>query len=171
MKIGSGVLLPFLLAASLATILLPGAVLAQEGRTDLILSVVWAGKHYNEVTAGKDNAIFLEVRNTGNRSITNIKLSADKPEGWAIEFRPAKIDYLGPGSLQTVDVNIKPSGKTAKGEYRVTFVAEANEIRKVENFWVRVEAASSWLWVGAIVAAMVVAAFVVIFVRSGRQQN
>jgi len=170
MKIKGKVCWLFLLIVGLVTILLPRLTLAQEGKIDLVLRLV-SGRFNNEVTAGKDNTFFLEIRNTGSRDITNIRLSSEKPEGWVIEFKPETIDYLAPGTLQTVDVNIKPDGKTAKGEYRVIFIAEANEIRKVESIWLRVESASFWPWVGAIVGAIVVAAFIIVYIRFGRQQT
>ncbi len=171
MKVDSKVCWLFLFAVGLMAILLARPILAQEGKVDLTLRLV-PGDYYNRVAAGQDNTFFLEIRNTGNKAVTNISLAADKLEGWVIEFSPREIDYLGPGSLQTVDVNIKPDGKAVKGDYRVILIATANEIRKVASIWVRVETASSfWLWVGAIVAFVVVAAFVAIFVRFGRQQN
>ena len=166
MKINVKVRWLFLLLIGLVTVFsLPA--LAQGEKTDLTLRLV--GNYYSEVKAGKDNNFFLEVRNTGTRAITNIRLSADKPEGWVVEFRPGAIDYLGANSVQTVDVNIKPAAKANKREYSLTLIAEANEIRRVESVWVRVASASYWLWVGVIVAAIVVAGFVVIFIRLSRQ--
>ncbi len=143
MKIDSKACWRFLFTVGLITILLPRPVLAQEGKVDLTLRLVSA-EYYNAVTPGKDNIFFLEIRNTGSKAVTNIRLSSDKPEGWVIQFSPGEIDYLGSGSLQTVDVNIKPDGKTVKGDYRVTLIAEANEIRKVTSTWARVETVSFW---------------------------
>ncbi len=143
MKVDSKVCWLFLFAVGLMAILLARPALAQEGKVDLTLRLV-PDIFYNEVTAGKDNIFYLEIRNTGSKAVTNIRLSADKPEGWVIQFRPGEVDYLGPGSLQTVDVNIKPDGEAVKGDYRVTLIAEANEIRKVTSIWVRVVTASFW---------------------------
>ncbi|TET25649.1 MAG: hypothetical protein E3J67_03435, partial [Dehalococcoidia bacterium] len=123
-----------------------------------------------EATAGKDNIFFLEINNIGSKAITDIKLSSDKPEGWVIDFKPREIDYLGPGRIQTVDVNIQPPGNAARGEHEVNFIAEANEIRKVEKFWVTVKPAL-WLWVGVGVALVVVVGFVLIYMRFGRQKS
>lgn len=160
----------FLLVAVLMTALLPQPSLAQERELDLTLTLL-PGRYpyYNEVKAGEDNTFFLEVRNTGSKAITNIRLSSDKPEGWVIEFEPQKLDYLGPGSLQTINVNIKPVPKVVEGEYRVTFIAEANEILRVESTsWVTVKTASPWPWIGAGIVLVVVAAFIFIFRRYGR---
>jgi uncharacterized membrane protein len=170
MKINSKVCWLFLLIAGLVTILLPRTTLAQEGKIDLTLTL-FPGDYNNEVKVGEDNRLFLEIRNNGTKAVTRIRLSSDKPEGWTIEFRPGEIDYLGAGSVQTVDLIIRPDSKATKGGYTVTIIAEANEIRKVESIWLRVESASLWPWVGAIVAAIVVAAFIIIYIRFGRQQT
>ena len=154
----------------LMLILSPGTVLAQEEKIDLTLRLVNGG-YYNEVEAGKDNIFFLEIRNIGNRAITNIRFSSVKPEGWIIDFKPGNIDYLGPGNFQTVDVNIKPPYKTTEKRYRgVTLIAESNEIRKVLGIQTTVEAPKGyWLWIGGIILLVVIAGFIVVFMRFGRQ--
>jgi len=158
-----------LFVVGLTVILLPGSILAQAEKTDLTLKLV-SDTYYNRITAGKDKTIFLEVGNTGNKAITNIRLYADLPKGWTIEFRPGLIDYLGPGSFQTVDIIIRPIGNAAKGEYTVALIAEANETRRVTSIFVRVESTSLfWVWVGAGVAALVIVGFILIFMRFGRQ--
>ncbi|GAJ18726.1 unnamed protein product, partial [marine sediment metagenome] len=78
------------------------------------------GPNYSRLEAGKDNILFLEIRNTGNKPITDIRLSSVKPEGWVIDFKPAKIDCLVPGSLQTIEVNVKPPKKAAGRRYYLT---------------------------------------------------
>ena len=170
MKINSKVCWLFLLIAGLVTILLPRTTLAQEGKIDLTLTL-FPGDYNNEVKVGEDNRLFLEIRNNGTKAVTRIRLSSDKPEGWTIEFRPGEIDYLGAGSVQTVDLIIRPDSKATKGGYTVTIIAEANEIRKVTNVWLTVKSSSFWLWLGVTVGAVVVAVFVFIFMRLGRQQK
>jgi len=153
----------------LAALLLPQTAFAQDRQIDLTLKLV-SHRYRIDVTAGKDNNFFLEVNNIGNLAITGIKLSADEPEGWVVEFNPANIDRLAPGSLQTVDVNIRPPGNISGGERVINFIADANEIRKAERIWVTAKLASSWVWVGVIGVLIVVAIFALIFVRYGRQR-
>ena len=173
MKIKSKACRLFLLVAFLMTVLLlPQPSLAQEREVDLTLTLL-SGRYsyYHEATAGKDNIFYLEIRNTGSKAITDIRLSSAKPEGWVIDFELEEIDYLGPGSLRIVDINIKPAPKAAKGEYRVPLIAEVNEILKVEIYpWVTVKAASFWPWIGAGIVLVVVAGFIFIFMRFGRQK-
>lgn len=152
------------------TFLLPGPAVAQDGKTDLILRLV-SNDYYNPVKTGKDNILFLEIQNNGDKSLSNIRMSSNQPKDWTVEFTPSTISALSPGSIQTIDVNIKPVEGASRGEYQVTVIAEANEIRRVQNIWVRVESTSFWLWVGAILGAAVIAAFIIVFMRLGRQQN
>ncbi len=160
----------FWLTIVLMTLLLPRQTLAQEGKINLTLRLV-SDSYYNKVTVGKDNLFFLEVRNTGDRAITNISLSSQRPEGWAIEFKPERIDYLSAGSLQTVDVNVKPASDTDKGEYGVTIIAEASETRKSSAVRFTVETDRAvWLWGGVALVFVVAATFIVLFLRSNRQR-
>lgn len=163
------VLCVFLLMVGLMTVLSPRPVLAQAEAIDLTLTVVY-GPNYSRLEAGKDNILFLEIRNTGNKPITDIRLSSVKPEGWAIDFKPAKIDSLVPGSLQTIEVNVKPPKEAAGRRYYLTIVAETNEFRREQNTWGRVERPKGrWLWIGVIVLLVVVAGFAIVFVRIGRR--
>ncbi len=157
------------LVVVVSVVLSPGYTAAQEEKGGLSFRLS-LGSYYSEVKPGRDNIFFLEVENTGKEAITNIRLDSDKPEGWIIEFTPNVIAYLSPGSLQTVDANIKPASNASKGEYRITFIAEANNLRRVISTMVRVETTTSlWLWIGIIMAAVVVAGFVYVFIRFGRQ--
>lgn len=146
-----------------------GTVWAQEEKMDLTLRLI-PGDYHKKVTPGEENILYLEIHNVGNRPITNVRLSSDEPEGWIVKFKPISVDYLSAGSFQTVDVSIKPPGNATRGEYRIDLIAEASEMRKVSSTFLRVETTSSiWFWVGIAVAAVVVAGFIIIYLRFGRQ--
>lgn len=147
----------------------PTMLLAQEAKVDLSLRML-PEYYYKEVVSGEDNALFMEVRNNGDKEVTNIRFDSDKPEGWVVDFKPGSIDYLGAGSSQTIDVKVIPGRDTGRGEYNLTIIAEANETRAATSTMLRVENGSSfWLWVGLGVVALVIVGFIVIFLRFGRQ--
>lgn len=157
---------PVLLIAGFMALIIPMQSRAQE-KTDLYLRLI-PDTYSKSVKPGKFNEFFLELNNPGDKPLTDIKFSSLNPEGWVVEFRPDKIDYIGRGSIQTVDVNIKPARNAAKGEYRITFVAETREIRKINSFEFRVETVwSFWLWIGVALVFAVIVAFVAIFRRYG----
>ena len=159
-----------LLAVVLVSSLLPCSLLyAQEDKVDLSLRL-HSGYYYTEVVPGKNITLFMEIRNNGDTSITDIKLTADKPEEWVIEIVPDTISKLSAGSSQTVDVSVVPGANSPNGEYTVTVIADANETRTIVSTTLRVKSDSSlWLWIGIAIAALVAAVFAIIFLRIGKQ--
>lgn len=170
METKSKVLWPLLATALLVTIFLaPQPTLAQGERTDLSLRLT--PYRYNvEVTPGEDNIFYLEVKNEGTTTITNIALSSTQPEDWVIDFKPDRIDSLSPDSLKIVDVNIRPPQNTTRERIKIDLIATTNEMRGVESIWVTVKTASIWLWVGIGAIVVVVAIFVLFFFRLSRQK-
>jgi uncharacterized membrane protein len=79
-------------------------------------------------TSGRDNFYSIVIQNTGSDTLENIKFSSIKPEGWSIEFSPEQIDELSAGSLQTIDVNIKPAAKAIAGDYQITLAADTSRV-------------------------------------------
>jgi uncharacterized membrane protein len=159
------------LALAVLVLLIVSSVtlLAQEARVSLSLRIL-PDYYYKELTSGEDNTLFMEIRNNGDNEITNIRFESDKPEGWVVDFKPDNISYLSAGSSQTIDVNVIPSRDANRGRYNLAFIAEASETRAVTSTTMRIESGSSfWLWVGIGLAAIVVAGFVIIYLRFGRQ--
>ena len=142
----------FLLIVVLMTVLLftQPALAQTEDKTELTLRLYNAlNSETVPATAAEDNRFFLEVKNTGTRPITNIKLSVQSPEGWIITIYPAAINSLSPGSLNALDVNIRPAGKATSYMQLVTFTAQANEIQNVKSsfnvaVFPAVKAATAW---------------------------
>lgn len=170
MKAGKNILrLSILIAVLIMLLVSPAVLLAQEAKVDLSIRML-PEYYYREVIPGEDNTLFMEIRNNGDKEITDIKFDSDKPEGWIVDFKPDSISYLSAGSSQTVDVNVIPSRDTGRGEYNLTFLAEASETRAVTSTTMRIESGSSfWLWVGVGLAALVIAGFVIIYLHFGRQ--
>jgi len=144
------------------TILAPGEII----RLDLLL----VGRYNNRVTAGENATFFLEIRNSGNKMITNIRLSSIQPERWVVDFKPGTIDSLSPKNFQALELNIKPEDKAVEGSYTVTLIADASETRRVLDIWLTVEASEGyWLWIGGIILLVVVAGFIIVYRRFGRE--
>jgi uncharacterized membrane protein len=158
-----------LLFIGLTAVLSPCSILAQVEKTNLTLRIA-SDNYYDNLTAGQEKTIFLEIGNNGTTELTNIRLSADSPKGWTVGFSPSLIDKLAAGSFQTVDVILKPADNASKGGYNITLIAEANETRSVTGYFVNLQSSSLlWVWIGIGLAALVIAGFVFIFIRFGRQ--
>lgn len=157
-----------LIIVTFVLISLPSSIMAQAER-DLVIRYS-PGSYLDRVEPGKDNRLYLEVENFGTRAITNIRLSADAPEGWLVELDPTTIASLSPGSIVPIDVNVRPPGGSDRRDNRINFVAEGDGIRRVMTIWVRVENGTSvWMWVGLVLAVAVITGFILIFLRIGRQ--
>ncbi len=159
-----------LFAVGLAALLWPCSMLAQAEKTDMTLNIVYDG--FSSLKAGETRTVFLEVGNSGDRELTDIRLTSDSPQGWTVAFNPQVIDKLAAGDYQTVDITLKPADNEAKGDYNIAVIAQANEMRRVTSIYVRVESSSLfWVWVGAGVAALLIIGFIVIFMKFGREDK
>ena len=120
-------------------------------------------------TSGKDNFYSIVIRNTGSDTLENIKFSSIKPEGWSIDFSPEQIDELSAGSLQTIDVNIKPAAKAIAGDYQITLAADTTRVTEEFKVRVTVQTPSIWGWVGIGIILVVIAGVVFVFMRFSRR--
>jgi uncharacterized membrane protein len=122
------------------------------------------------LTPGQINTLYLEVRNHGNTELSNIRFGSSAPKDWQIQFDPPSLAVLSVGSANTVNVNIiPPANVSSRGDYNITLIAEANEVRAVTTAFLRVEGGSPfWIWVSIGVAAIAIAIFAVIYIRYGR---
>jgi len=122
-----------------------------------------------EVKAGQDNHFSLELRNVGITTMDNIRLSSDYISDWTIDLSPVEIASLSPGNIQIIDVNIRPTSKPSGKVHYIRFFATSGAFQTVQSFEVEVKTAPVWLWVVIGFAVLVIAVFVVIFLKVGRR--
>jgi uncharacterized membrane protein len=159
----------FLMMAGLMGLVFPGHISAQGDKAELTLRLL-PGSYYVEVIPGENKTLYLEIENSGNKAITNIRLSSDKPKGWTVDIRPDSIDYLGATGHQAVDVNVVAGPDTGRGEYTLTLIAEADQTRTVTSTVLRIEKATPiWHWVGLGIGVLIAAGFVILYRRFGRE--
>jgi len=157
------------MTAGLMILAFPSQILAQGDSIELTLRLL--PRYYDiEIIPGESKTLYLEIENSGNKAITNIRLFSDKPKGWIVDFRPESIGHLGAGNHQAIDVNIVADPDTGKGEYALTLIAEADQTRTVTSTVLRVENAFSlWQWVGLGMGVLVIAGFIILYRRFGRE--
>jgi len=169
LRINWRVLSLLLMTVGLMILAFPSQILAQGDRVELTLRLL-PRYYYIEIIPGENKTLYLEIENSGNKAITNIRLFSDKPKGWIVDFRPESIGHLGAGNHQVIDVNVVADPDTDKGEYTLTLIAEADQTRTVTSTVLRVENAFSlWQWVGLGMGALVIAGFAILYRRFGRE--
>jgi len=79
------------------------------------------------------------------------------------------INALNAGSYQTVEIIVTAPKNVPKGYYSITVIAHSNIGLRVMNLYLWVEKESGlWIWIGAALGVMVIAAFVITFKRFSR---
>ena len=111
----------------------------------------------------------IYVKNSGSAKLNNLQFLSFKPENWAVEFDPEKIDTLTPGELKQVEVSITPAGQALVGDYSVGLNAESGKISKTVELRVTVNASTAWGWIGIGIIVFVMAGLVFLFIRLGRR--
>jgi uncharacterized membrane protein len=123
-----------------------------------------------KATVNKDNFYTIVIENTGTDTINNIRLSADKPDGWNVEFSIEEIDALEAGQTQNVDVNIKPGDKAIAGAYEIELRCFGKEAdARSLTVRVNVETPSIWGWTGVVIILVVVAGLSFMIMRFSRR--
>lgn len=122
------------------------------------------GRLSGQATIGETTPFQLIVRNTGSAPASGITMSASPPTGWTVEFQPAEIAELAPGSQIEVTANVRPADKAVAGDYVLNFTARPEEGRS-DSAEFRITVTTSTLWgivgIGLIAAAVVVVAVAV----------
>ncbi len=136
-----------------------------------ILNLVPTTERYStSAIVDRDNYFTAEVKNDGSATIEDVTFSSIKPEGWTIEFSPNRVDSIGAGSSQTIEINLKPPSGTMAGDYRITLTAEGKQVSAEElDIRVTVKTPTIWGWVGAGIVLLVIAGMVFVFMRFSRR--
>ena len=84
-----------------------------------------SGRLNTKTTAGNAATFNVRVINSGTAVLDKVSFASSKPSGiaseqWIVKYEPEKLENLGPGEEQEVEVSITPPSKTIAGDYMVT---------------------------------------------------
>lgn len=140
-----------------------------KGTQDLKMGSL-AGTLNTSVTAGTKTPIDFVVGNAGTAPIRNLGFVTKKPsDKWTVEFKPDKIDALGPGEVRQIKMDILAPDRTIAGDYMLTLTANSAEVTKSADFRVTVSTPTLWSWLGFGIVGLVVIGLAVVFFRLGRR--
>lgn len=129
-----------------------------------------SGRLSTNATAGKENHYSVNLVNSGSAAIDKINFTSTKPDGWIVTFKPDKVDSLGAGQTQQLDVIITPpEGKTIAGDYMINLKADNGTHSSAIDVRVTAATPSIWGYVGIAIVALVIIGLVVLFMRLGRR--
>lgn len=140
-----------------------------KGTQDLKMGSL-AGTLNTSVTAGTKTPVDFVVGNAGTAPIRNLNFVTKKPsEKWTVEFKPDKIDSLGPGEVRQIKMEILAPERTIAGDYMLTLTSNSPETNKSVDFRVTVSTPTVWGWIGFGIVGLVVLGLAVVFFRLGRR--
>jgi uncharacterized membrane protein len=140
-----------------------------KGTQDLKMGSL-AGTLNTTVVAGTKTPIDFVVGNAGTAPVRNLNFVTKKPsEKWTVEFRPDKIDSLGPGEVRQIKMEILAPERTIAGDYMMTLTSNSPEANKSVDFRVTVSTPTIWGWIGFAIVGLVVLGLAVVFFRLGRR--
>ncbi len=140
-----------------------------KGTQDLKMGTL-AGTLNTSVIAGTKTAIDFVVGNAGTAPIRNLSFVTKKPsDKWTVEFKPEKIDSLGPGEVRQIKMDILAPDRTIAGDYMLTLTANSVEANKSAEFRVTVSTPTIWGWIGFGIVGLVVLGLAAVFFRLGRR--
>lgn len=155
-------------------------VASSEASGEVKLNIILTGTYELEVgTAtgllsldarqGKPANMSFYIRNTGSAANSGIQFMTFKPENWKVEFNPEKIDVIGPGQLQQVEMTITPNEDALVGDYSVNVKVDGEKSSKNLEFRVTVKASAAWGWVGIGIIVLVIGGLIGLFRWLGRR--
>lgn len=140
-----------------------------KGTQDLKMGSL-AGTLNTSITAGTKTPVDFVVGNAGTAPVRNVNFVTKKPnDKWNVEFKPDKIDALGPGEVRQIKMEITAPDRTIAGDYMLTLTANSAEANKSVDFRVTVSTPTVWGWIGFGIVGLVVLGLAVVFFRLGRR--
>jgi len=110
----------------------------------------------------------LVVENDGTAALTGVKVTADAPSGWTVDFSPAQVD-VAPGAQETVVARITPSTSALTGDYVITMTATGDQGSGTQDIRFTVETSTTWALIGIAIIVVTLVVLAAVFRRYGRR--
>jgi len=122
------------------------------------------------VTTGSSVTFTAKITNTGYTSVTDVRVGISVPSGWESSITPTQVTSLAPNGDYTFTLVATAPGDTVAGDYMITLMGLSDQVNS-DSVQVRVTATtpSSWGLIGIGVAAVMVVALILVFMKFRRR--
>lgn len=127
------------------------------------------GKLSTSITAGGEEKVELQVKNTGSAPLKNVEMKSSVPVDWTISFEPSKIDVIAPGQHAQVVATINAARKSVAGDYVANLEAKAPEKSATASFRFSVRTPLLWGWLGILIIIGALGGVYYLFRKYGRR--
>jgi uncharacterized membrane protein len=88
---------------------------------------------YQEIKVGEEARMDVRIKNTGSRTLNNIRVFTDLPLNWRSEVKPDLITALEQSKEETVAIRLMPPADVSVGDYELKIKSNCSaDNRKVE---------------------------------------
>lgn len=89
---------------------------------------------YQEIKPGENLGLVLTVKNSGTRTIHNVRVSTENPINWRAQAAPEVIGMLAPNAEEVVKLSVVPPADVGVGDFEVRIKTDAiDNTRKVQT--------------------------------------
>jgi len=119
------------------------------------------GRLSGSAYAGKTTPVHLVLSNTGGAPAHNVRLNAQSPSHWQVNFKPSEIPSVPANGKVKVTAQVHPAQKSLAGDYMVSISARSDHglASADADYRVTVQTSTVWGIVGLVIVAI---AFVVV---------
>jgi len=129
-----------------------------------------SGTLSGNINSGANNAVKLDVQNTGSAPANRIALTATSPTGWTVTFDPATIPQLAPSQQLEITMNVTPASDAVAGDYMLSITGTpADSAATTIQFRTTVLTSTLWGVVGVVIIAIAVGVVALAVMRFGRR--
>jgi len=122
------------------------------------------------VTAGGSITFTAKITNIGHTAVTGVSLNLDIPEEWDSSITPPQIELLKPREAYTFTAVISTPEDTVAGDYLITLTGLSDQVQSDQvQVRITVTAPTSWGLIGIGVAAAMIVALVLVFIKFKRR--
>ncbi|MEX2598609.1 MAG: NEW3 domain-containing protein, partial [Dehalococcoidia bacterium] len=123
-----------------------------------------------EARAGGEGEKTLRLTNTGTDTLRDVRLVADAPSNWVIDFgiQDNLVTELPAGNQIEIDVTISPPAESIPGDYVITLRSNTAESNANLDLRVTVTQSTIWGWLGVALVVLVVGGMIGLFLKLGR---
>lgn len=128
-----------------------------------------SGRLSDEIVAGNNKEILMQVKNTGSLPLNQLELSSQLPSKWEANFSPSNIEQIQPNQKVDVKLTLKVPEKTIAGDYLSKITVKSTQ--KSADASIRITVKTSLLsgWIGILIIVLAAGLIYYLIKKYGRR--
>jgi uncharacterized membrane protein len=126
---------------------------------------------FDRVDSGGSTSITITVTNTGESTLSSVRLEVSPLGDWELSYTPAQVSSLDPKESATFTLTIDVPTDTVVGDYLIDIGSRSDQVTSDDTVQVRVtvETPTSWGLIGIGIAIAVIVVLILVFRKFSRR--